>query len=267
MRPHMIVTALAALVLAFALPGVAVAQQEARGTLVIVHHIAGGPEIEPLIQTEGLDGQYQENLLAGQTSAPITIQAGPHQLELYDTSGGLLGSTPITITEGQTLTVNTSGVITSDDDGEEKGTLVFQHDVEPSIPVTLGIVVAGESDEQTVATVAPGTASAEIEVPAGTHELNIYDTDGNVLVPGVDLTIEAGEVSTLYASQILPDVLGGGRLGAREENRDDEIRTPTRVDTGAGGAAGIPLGTGLMVGGLLLAALAGIGARVARRPT
>lgn len=146
------------------------------------------------------------------------------------------------------------------------GTLVFQHDATGRGTLGAAVRLFGDDDDVVglAGDVAGGGNAGEISegqrvekvLPVGEHVLILF-TEGNPdLLGATRFTVEAGGTTTIRASRVLS--------GASESSTAAPIRTPNRVDTGAGGAARdvtAPLAI------LLLVFAAVIACGLARRPT
>jgi len=257
MRMRLLVAGVIGLVVA--MTGVASAQEDTQATITVTHRIDSLGIVNILAGGTVL----VEDLGYGETKGPVTVEPGAYEVEIVDAESGstLFGPVDVTVESGNaysvTATVGAGGPyldvkaepLADDGDGDGEGTLVFDHDISggPTVGVTVQPFGA-EEDAVELGTVDAGE-SFEADLPVGEHELVITDETGDEVLGATEFEIEEGTSTTVRASSVLGD-------GEAETSTAEPIRTPTRVDTGAGGIEGGRTAVVVLLAGLAAGAAA-----------
>jgi hypothetical protein len=270
MRVRSVFVATAAVALGlFGLAGAAAAQEGEDATVTVVHDIE---DLDPV--AIAVDGTIAvESLAFGESAGPLPLEAGTYFVEVFDadgTDGDALLEAELVLDAGVNYTVTATVVdgtpqLVVEDDSEEAetGTLVVQHDVQGGPTVYLGVTpFVGTDDEADEIDLGALSFGEELEVPdlpVGTHLLTIY-ADAALTQPlgDAEFDIAAGETTTVTASSVL------GAPSPAPSPTATGIRTPDRVNTGAGGTEGNGGTAALVLAGLAAAAV-GVGVTARRR--
>jgi len=178
----------------------------------------------------------------------VDFSGGTYQIVVADaaTSTTLLGPTNLTLESGIAYTVTATLVdgapdlVIEQEPLTETGTLAFEHDITGG--PTVGVVVlpfGEEADAIDLGTVDAGESFDE-ELPVGDHVLVITDEAGEQDLGSTEFSIAADTTTTVRASAVLgaPAPSPSPSPSATASASPTAIRTPNRVDTGAGGTEG-----------------------------
>lgn len=251
--------------------GTALAQDgEGIATVVLRNSYGGGPPV-----VAQLLGVIEEELPTYEETMPVEVTSGAYQVVFTaaDTGAELVRETGVTIEAGFAYEFTLSNpdpdepprLFTNREvlpGNEEAGTLVFLHDERDAPGLFLAAAAAdGSGDEPNLGSLEPGQ-SVEAALLPGDYELEVYrENSEDDLLASTAFRIASGRTTTVRASALLADTDGDGQVddaAAEDDDPDggDEVRVPTRVDTGAGGTAGGPAGR-------IAAAALAVGATVA----
>jgi len=231
---------------------------DAVGTLVFRHDLDAPASVTVGVLLEGTTEERRLEAVPSNNAQGFPgLPVGTHRLALYGPDGTqLLRDHEFVLEEGQQTSVYSSAVLGVDDEGT--GTLRFTNDRAEKVRVTAG--APGASPVWDATLVAGQTAEQELE--AGTYEVWAYTVGGSILGKET-VEIQDGGTDALAVSDLTP-------ASADDEDTDndvvpddvdDEITTPTRVDTGGGGTAiSGPFGAAGLV--MLVVGAAAIGAWV-----
>jgi hypothetical protein len=247
-----------------------VAPAAAEGTLSFAH-FAGGGDVDVYITPEGADApqvlfEGLSNDEAGETPLPV----GTHTLSIYAAgTQDVLASAAVTINE------NLITIVTARADGDavvltvkeldqaDVAYAVIRHGYPEGPTVDVYLLPEGSSTfELMVASLAPGEESEPYAVPPGDHRVVAVDVGANPADPDsilAEATFTFVEDSVWYLTftdelfaEPTPTPSPTATATATPSTSPTAIRTPSRVETGAGGAAEGDQGV------LVVAALAGL---------
>lgn len=266
MRTRLLVLGALLLVLPLAFAGVAAAQDEedGTGTLVFRHDLDEPATVAVGILYQGETEERQLGTVPDNDARGFPARAGTHLLAVYDPDGTqLLRGYEVTITAGQQTSVSASDLLggegESDDSDADAGLLIFYND--GSADLTLKAVEVASGDRIDIDVQLDAGNSGQVMLPAGEIRVLAYRADDGVFVGEAIVTITSGGRAGLDASDL---VINDESDDQDDDDEGGEIRTPTRVDTGAGGTAGT--GAAAVVVPVLLAAGAALaGSRAVRR--
>ncbi len=245
--------------LAFAMTGVASAQEEGGSTVTVVHDIESLGPVAIIV-----DGEVAVPSLAyGESAGPVDFEAGTYEVAVADAaepSVPLLGPVDLTLEAGIAYTVTatlvngTPDLVVEEEPLVETGTLAFQHDITGGPTVGVVVLPFGEEDDAVDLGTVDAGESFEQDLPVGDHVLVITDEAGEQDLGSTEFSIAADTVTTVRASSVLgtPAPSPSPTETATATASPTPIRTPTRVDTGAGGTEG----NGGTTAALVLAGLA-----------
>lgn len=186
----------------------------------------------------------------------------------------------ITLAMVATLLFGMVGVASATEE-DATGTLSFVHDIEGGPAVEVIVLPFGvEADGVSLGVAEPGDVVEE-DLPVGTHLIVLVTEDGTPILDG-EFSIVEHEVTEVLASELdavtEPEPEPSPEPSATETDDDDddngaspspspspsasEIRTPGRVETGAGGTSGDSNTALVALAGMSM--LAGVGALALR---
>lgn len=224
----------------------------ANGGLALTHDLDAPATVGIGVIPEGeTDELTLGSVAAGVTSEEFALPEGTHRMALYDGDGTqLLRDYEVTINAGETLELYASALLDDDAGEPSKGILIFYNDTDTDLYLYAVDVESGDRIDPPGQVDVDANNSTQIGLPTGDVRIDAYRAGAEDDLVGVGyVTITAGGRVGLDASDLVaPD----------DDSDDDEIRTPTRVDTGAGGTAG----TGVAAVAVLAAAGLGLAAAV-----
>ncbi len=228
-------------------------EEDGTGTLVFRHDLDEPATVAVGILYEGETEEQQLGTVPDNDARGFPARVGTHLLAVYDPDGTqLLRGYEVTITRGQQTSVSASDLLggESDDSDADAGLLIFYND--GSADLTLEAVEVASGDRIDLDAQVGAGNSGQVTLPTGKIRVLAYRADDDVFAGEATVTITSGGRTGLDASDLVT------------ADDDDEIRTPTRVDTGAGGTAGTGVAA-VVVPTLLAAGAALAGSRALRR--
>ncbi len=275
-------------VLVLAMTGIAAAQEAGEGMLVFEHDISGrGPVAVGVSDPTDPDAGAFLGVVEEGGEARTTLRAGTHYVLAVAPPDAL--DEPLAVTEELTIVENGFHVVTASGAGEAirfevfngptppppgpTGDLLVQHRTSSAQTFAVTIIdPSGLTSLSDLFELPPGEAVRYDNLRAVPHRLEVADLQGTLLAEIDDLPIVAGEttVVTVLADGdgIRLTVSGEGATPAPTPS-PATIRTPSRIETGAGGSApeqgGLPAAALLALGLLASAsALVALPARSSR---
>jgi hypothetical protein len=238
--------------LAFAMTGVASAQEEGGSTVTVVHDIASLGPVAIIV-----DGEVAVPSLAyGESAGPVDFEAGTYEVAVADATAPtvpLLGPVDLTLEAGiayaitATLVDGTPDLVVEEEPLVETGTLAFQHDITGGPTVGVVVLPFGEEDDAVDLGTVDAGESFEQDLPVGDHVLVITDEAGEQDLGSTEFSIAADTTTTVRASSVLGTPAPSPSETATATASPTPIRTPNRVDTGAGGTEGNGGNTAVLV--------------------
>jgi hypothetical protein len=240
----------------FGLTAPAAGQESVQSRLTVVHALEDEPPLTVLV-----DGEVAiANLGFGGSAGPETLTVRTHTVELAYTDAvsedGDVADVDVLFTDELTAVAGFAYTYTAapGDGGDPvvtltsapfgpTGALVFRNDIAGGAPLRLALQPGGVAEQEVSdflgddnETVAENWQFTISNIPQGTHALVIRDESGTTTLATTDVTITAGGETLILAS----DLLGGGAsptpTPSPAATSGSGPRTPTRIDTGAGGS-------------------------------
>jgi len=231
--------------LVVAMTGVASAQ-DGEAAIQAVHDIEAVDPVD--IAVDG--AVVVEGLAYGETTDQLRLPAGTYEVELLDAETGvsLLGPEEFTLQAGIAYTVTATlvegqpGLVVEEEPLVETGTLAFDHDITGGPTVGVVVLPFGEEDDAVDLGTVDAGESFEQDLPVGEHVLVITDEAGEQDLGSTAFSIAADTTTTVRASAVLgtpaPSPSPSPSPSVTASASPTPIRTPSRVDTGAGGTEG-----------------------------
>lgn len=229
------------------------APSEATGRLQFAHAAEGAPPLRAELRSPGGDALGSWSAAQGATVdivPSVPLVPGTYGMTVRAGEGGAtLATFDVPVAAGFTTVVTAYAdqvgrllFILDTPDGEQtirpvfEGGVIVEHDIDggPTVSVVLWVLTY-EDRARTLGTVEPGE-TLEATVEAGPHVLLLYE-DGDEL-GRTDIFVVDDETTVVRVSDILvgPRPLPSDTPAAGDSSTGDVPR-PTRIDTGAGGAA------------------------------